>query len=72
MRSRSPVAVVAIVLCFHVRAEQDVAVVASNHSNNVCPTFEDYHTVKDNPRCWYNFAADSSTVSLDLFITYLS
>ncbi|KAJ3659191.1 hypothetical protein Zmor_010893 [Zophobas morio] len=27
-------------------------------SNNVCPTFEDYYTIKNNSRCWYDFSAE--------------
>lgn len=31
--------------------------------NNVCPTFEDYYTVKNNSNCWYDFSADYDVVS---------
>lgn len=31
--------------------------------NNVCKSFKDYYTIKHNPDCWYDFAADSTTVS---------
>nr|XP_023019895.1 lipase 3-like [Leptinotarsa decemlineata] len=27
--------------------------------NNVCPTWRDYFTMKSNPKCWYDFAADN-------------
>lgn len=54
----APVVAAAIVLCFCVRGEDEDA-----PPNNVCPTFEDYHTMEDNERCWYDFAADSNTVS---------
>ncbi|XP_045479566.1 lipase 3-like [Harmonia axyridis] len=27
--------------------------------NNVCPSLWDYPTMKDNPNCWYDFAAES-------------
>ncbi|CAG9762366.1 unnamed protein product [Ceutorhynchus assimilis] len=26
--------------------------------NNVCPTFEDYYTIKNNSNCWYDLGAD--------------
>ncbi|CAH1159898.1 unnamed protein product [Phaedon cochleariae] len=26
--------------------------------NNVCPTFKDYHTIKNNSRCWYDLAVE--------------
>lgn len=32
--------------------------------NNVCPTYKDYETINTNPKCWYDFAADSTAVSL--------
>ncbi|KAK9870871.1 hypothetical protein WA026_009829 [Henosepilachna vigintioctopunctata] len=28
------------------------------HERNVCPTFEDYYTVKNNTNCWYDVAAE--------------
>lgn len=31
--------------------------------NNVCPSLWDYPTMKDNPNCWYDFAAESKVVS---------
>ena len=35
--------------------------------NNVCPTFEDYYTIKNNSRCWYDFSAEFDCVSLICF-----
>ncbi|CAH1371140.1 hypothetical protein MTP99_012629 [Tenebrio molitor] len=32
--------------------------------NNVCPTFEDYYTVKNNSNCWYDFSADYDVPSV--------
>ncbi|KAJ8978805.1 hypothetical protein NQ317_014275 [Molorchus minor] len=29
--------------------------------NNVCPTFEDYYTIKDNSHCWYDLTAEFTT-----------
>lgn len=40
-------------------------------SNNVCPTFSDYYTIRENENCWYNFIANSSAVS-QYFILCLS
>lgn len=31
--------------------------------NNVCGTFKDYYTIKTNPKCWYDVAADLKLVS---------
>lgn len=31
-----------------------------SENNNVCRTYQDYYTIKDNPNCYYNFAADKS------------
>ncbi|KAF2898467.1 hypothetical protein ILUMI_07707 [Ignelater luminosus] len=33
-------------------------------SNNICPTYDDYYTVKDNPNCWYDFTADSNATEI--------
>ncbi|XP_045479565.1 lipase member K-like [Harmonia axyridis] len=29
--------------------------------NNVCPTFKDYYTIKNNSNCWYDFTAEFDT-----------
>ncbi|KAJ3659192.1 hypothetical protein Zmor_010894 [Zophobas morio] len=29
--------------------------------NNVCPTFQDYYTIRNNSRCWYDFSAEFDT-----------
>lgn len=34
--------------------------------NNVCPTFHDYYTIKNNSNCWYDLAADYSAVSIEI------
>lgn len=34
--------------------------------NNVCPTFEDYYTIKNNSNCWYDLTAQYSAVSLEI------
>nr|XP_023019896.1 lysosomal acid lipase/cholesteryl ester hydrolase-like [Leptinotarsa decemlineata] len=31
-----------------------------SQENNVCPTFKDYYTIKNNSRCWYDLAAEYS------------
>lgn len=59
MRSRALAAV--LLLCLHVEAEEREPAAMEN---NVCPTFEDYRTMRENSRCWYNFAADSTAVSV--------
>lgn len=33
-------------------------------TNNVCPSFKDYETIKTNKKCWYDPAADSTAVSV--------
>lgn len=33
-----------------------------SQENNVCPTFEDYYTVRNNSRCWYDLAAEYNVV----------
>ncbi|CAG9853867.1 unnamed protein product [Phyllotreta striolata] len=33
---------------------------ASGQENNVCPTFKDYYTMKNNSNCWYDLAAEFS------------
>lgn len=38
--------------------------------NNVCPSYEDYYTVRENPNCWYDFAADSNVVSKSKLLTH--
>nr|CAI5820930.1 unnamed protein product [Callosobruchus analis] len=30
--------------------------------NNVCPTYRDYFTMRNNPKCWYDFAAEDKVV----------
>lgn len=35
--------------------------------NNVCPTYRDYVTMRNNSNCWYNYAADLKVVSLGRF-----
>ncbi|XP_025831745.1 lipase 3-like [Agrilus planipennis] len=35
-----------------------------NQKNNVCPTFEDYFTIENNPRCWFDIAAASDVVTI--------
>ncbi|XP_066145567.1 uncharacterized protein [Euwallacea fornicatus] len=30
----------------------------SDRPNNVCPTFDDYYTIKNNSNCWYDLSAD--------------
>lgn len=34
--------------------------------NNVCPTFKDYYTIKENPHCWYDVAAEKTAVCIIL------
>lgn len=68
---QSCAAVLAIVLWFWYANAENI----NNHHhpiNNVCPTFEDYHTIEENERCWYNFAADSSAVSRTTIIKRLT
>lgn len=36
--------------------------------NNVCPTFKDYHTIKTNPKCWYDVAADLRLVRIFILL----
>lgn len=31
--------------------------------NNVCPTYEDYYTIANNSKCWYDLAAENDVVS---------
>lgn len=40
---------------------------AARCENNVCPTFKDYYTIKDNPRCEYDFLAEESNVVCNYF-----
>lgn len=37
---------------------------ASTSENNVCPTFKDYYTIKHNPHCWYDVAAEKTSVRI--------
>lgn len=37
-----------------------------NGENNVCPTFDDYYTIKNNSRCWYDPSAEYVAVSFVL------
>ncbi|KAF5294555.1 hypothetical protein FQR65_LT10747 [Abscondita terminalis] len=38
--------------------------------NNVCPTYEDYFTIRDNPRCWYDVAADQNATTIIISYGY--
>lgn len=31
--------------------------------NNVCPSYEDYYTIANNSKCWYDLAAENDVVS---------
>lgn len=37
-------------------------------TNNVCPSYRDYETIKTNKKCWYDPAADSTAVSNKLIL----
>lgn len=34
-----------------------------HRENNVCPTFDDYYTIKNNSNCWYDPSAEYVAVS---------
>lgn len=36
--------------------------------NNVCPTFKDYYTIKNNSRCWYDLSAEYDAVTILYFL----
>ncbi|KAF2882050.1 hypothetical protein ILUMI_24122 [Ignelater luminosus] len=38
--------------------------VCSKMQNNVCLTYKDYYTIKNNSNCWYDFSADSNAVEI--------
>ncbi|VEN49251.1 unnamed protein product [Callosobruchus maculatus] len=37
---------------------QQLQVPQQSTVNNVCPTYRDYFTIRNNPKCWYDFAAE--------------
>lgn len=47
-----------------------VAIVNAQRKNNVCPTFNDYYTISNNSRCWYDLAAEYDVVSNNEFVNY--
>lgn len=52
---------------FKVRISLTVAIffgICDAIERNVCPTFEDYDTLKNNTNCWYDFTAEFDTVSI--------
>lgn len=54
----------ATVLLVVLYASGSTIALPSDRENNVCPTFDDYYTVKNNSRCWYDPSAEYVAVSI--------
>ncbi|XP_057662523.1 lipase member K-like [Diorhabda carinulata] len=48
----------------------EILLIAYANDNNVCPTFKDYYTMKNNSNCWYDLAAEYSAPEIIRLMGY--